>query len=52
MRCRGGRDVCRLDDEVAERGAEVEYLEHGVGITKQECQKLKRTRAIRCRRVK
>jgi hypothetical protein len=33
MRNRRGRDVCRLNDEVAERGTEVECLEHGVGIT-------------------
>ena len=35
---RWGRDVCRLNDEVAERGTEIECLQHGVGITKQECQ--------------
>ena len=34
---RWGRDVCRLNDEVAEGGTEVECL-HGVGITRQVCQ--------------
>ena len=35
---RWGRDVCRLNDEVAEGGTKVECLEDGVGITRQECQ--------------
>jgi hypothetical protein len=30
---RWSRDVCRLNDEVAEGGTEVERLEDGVGIT-------------------
>ena len=37
MENRWGRDVCRLNDEVAEGGTEVECL-HGVGITRQVCQ--------------
>ena len=37
-RYRWCRDVCRLDDEVAEGRTEVESLEHGVGVTNQESQ--------------
>ena len=35
---RWGRDICRLNDKVAEGGTEIECLEHGVGITMRECQ--------------